>query len=322
MKWLKSKSVWLAVLALVCGLAASFAAKRYIGDELALEKARINPRQTMVDVVVAKSDLRAGDMLGSQNMAVRKVPAEFVSSVAVRPSKFDAYEGAKLANPLRAGEALLQSSVVGVDVATFSARVKPGVRAITIAVDEINSISGMLQPGDRVDLLFSTKNPLVGSGGAQQLKADITIPFMHNVTVLATGKQLRAGDDGKSQRQFSTITIEAETDQAQRLVVAQRSGKLTALLRNPEDRAPLTGRAMDLETLLQIKREVVAPAAPVGPQIIIGGTRQQDVPTQVKARAIEELARDTLSAPAASTATSSATNTPVTPVAMGGESRK
>ena len=64
-----------------------------------------------------------------------------------------------------------------------------GKRAITFPVDEINSISGMLQPGDKIDLIATIR----------QLNNDVTYPLLQDVQILATGTQLSPrDDDGKS----------------------------------------------------------------------------------------------------------------------------
>jgi pilus assembly protein CpaB len=150
---------------------------------------------------------------------------------------------------------------------SFSQRVKPGIRALTIAVDEINSISGMLQPGDRIDLLFSARLP--ERDGARGQGGEATLPLFQGLLVLATGRQVRAGvDERGAQRSYSTVTVEVEPEQAQRLVVAQRTGKLTAVLRNPDDPARMARQAMDLRQLLGV---APALAAREGPQLIVGG---------------------------------------------------
>jgi pilus assembly protein CpaB len=74
-------------------------------------------------------------------------------------------------------------------------------------------------------------------------------------------------------RHFTAITVEVSPSQAQELIVAQRTGKLTAMLRNPDDRQPLRPRAMDLNALLGLdppQGAVVFPRA-AGPEIIVGG---------------------------------------------------
>ncbi|MFP5407050.1 MAG: hypothetical protein ACLGHY_12190, partial [Gammaproteobacteria bacterium] len=60
--------------------------------------------------------------------------------------------------------------------------------------------------------------------------------------------------------------------QAQRLIVAQRSGRLTATLRHPDDRSPVRAAALDVGTLLGISRTQRAEPVPHrGPELIVGG---------------------------------------------------
>lgn len=109
---------------------------------------------------------------------------------------------------------------------TFSARVEAGHRAMTVAVDEINSISGMIEPGDTIDLIVSLDH--------QGKK--VTYPLLQSVLVMATGQ--RSVDDPKSgeRRQYSTVTLETTPLQAQSVISARETGRLTALLRNPADK--------------------------------------------------------------------------------------
>jgi pilus assembly protein CpaB len=178
----------------------------------------------------------------------------------------------RLAAPLRSGEQLVASAIVGGDNQAFSQRVKPGIRALTIAVDEVNSISGMLQPGDRIDLLFTARPPPDGDGGAQPPEA--TVPLFQGLLVLATGKQVRAGVDEQagsrsfSTRNFSTVTVEVEPEHAQRLVVAQRAGRLTAVLRNPDDPQRMSRKPMDVRQLLGVGGPSLDGQPP---QLIVGG---------------------------------------------------
>jgi pilus assembly protein CpaB len=250
---------------------AVFAAKNYLGQQVALEKARLQPNQAMVDVVVAKADLPRGSLIEASTMAVRSIPKAYAVSGSVDPDRFESYLGSKIALPMRAGEPLIAQSIEGADIATFSAKVKTGIRAMTVVVDEVNSVSGMLQPGDRVDLLLSVKPPAVTLNSPPA--PEVTAALMQDVAVLATGKQVRPGQgDNPQARTFATITIEVSPDAAQKLVVAQRSGKLTALLRNPGDRTPMSQAPLDLYGLLQISphRQIPQQVA-AGPELIVGG---------------------------------------------------
>ena len=161
----------------------------------------------------------------------------------------------------------------------FSSRVKPGIRALTISVDEINSISGMLQPGDRIDLLLTARPP--SANGRGEAEHDATVPLLQNLLVMATGRQVRPGaDENGDARSFSSVTVEVTPSQAQRLIVAQRAGRLTAVLRNPDDGMPMDAAAVDLRSLFpQPARPAVAPRKVVArqdrrPQMIVGGMGQ------------------------------------------------
>jgi pilus assembly protein CpaB len=255
--------------ALACGAVAVFAGKEYLAQQLEAERVRLSPKPARsVDVIVARHDLGKGDEVSARTMAVRRIPEEFASSSAIRPERFEGFNGMRLAVALRGGEQLLAAAIVGGETMTFSHRVKPGIRALTIAVDEVNSISGMLQPGDRIDLLFSARPP--GDVPGQQQAPEATVPLFQSLVVLATGKQVRAGTDERGgQRTFSTVTVEVEPEHAQRLVVAQRAGKLTAVLRNPDDPQRMVRKAMDIRQLLEVPTGAVAPSVP--PQVIVGG---------------------------------------------------
>lgn len=275
----------LFLAALACGGIAVVAGKGYLAEQLEAERARLAPKPARTrDVIVARHDLGKGDVVSAETMALRRIPEEYVSSSAVLPEHFDGFSGMRLAAPLRSGEQLVASSMVGGDNLAFSHRVKPGIRALTIAVDEVNSISGMLQPGDRIDLLFTARPPAEGDGRGQPPEA--TVPLFQGLLVLATGRQVRAGmDERGSARSFSTVTVEVEPEHAQRLVVAQRAGRLTAVLRNPDDPERMSRKAMDVRQLLGMR----SPAADAGalPQVIVGGLGR--VPTYPSA---EEAAPD------------------------------
>jgi len=309
---LRHRSLLLFALALAFGALAAFGARGYIAERLEIERARLLPKQATVEVVVARRDLDRGELVAPENMALREVPAEFLPGSAIRPERFEQFVGARLEQPMRSGEPLLMGAIRGADAGSFSSRIRQGIRAMSILVDEVNSVSGMLQPGDRIDLLFSVRPPVAAGQPPAQ---EVTATLMQDLAVLATGRQVRAStDEGGATRHFTAITVEVSPEQAQQLIVAQRTGKLTAMLRHPDDRQPLGARALDLNALLGIARpELPAPArasAP-GPELYVGG-RGTLVAMRVPATEAAEgaLAKDTAApwslhrfAPAAGAAT-------------------
>jgi pilus assembly protein CpaB len=222
-----SRSTLILVMALAMGALAAVAIHRYI-EGLAQDIEARGKAQRLRQVLVPKEDLAKGTPLTTQVVAVRDVPAEWVHSNAVAPEQFDRIENHRLAYPAVRGEALLWSLLEGQRAPSFSSRLSAGRRAITVPVDEVNSISGLLEPGDRIDLVASVRKN----------ERAFLFPLLQDVTVLATGTRAVAeGDARDGRRSFTTITLEARTDDAQRLLAAREVGKLAAVLRAPGDRA-------------------------------------------------------------------------------------
>jgi pilus assembly protein CpaB len=227
-------------VALAIGGLAAFAANRYLNTQVAAIEARAKGKTTLV--VVAKVDIARGVKLDNQNVAVRSVPNEYAHSVAVTPDDFPRIDGQALAYPVKAGEMILWGLMETQKAPTFSARVENGRRAMTVPVDEINSISGLLEPGDMIDLIAT-----VDQNGKK-----LTFPLLQRVHVLATGQRVIEDAAGEN-RHYSTVTIDTTPAQAQNLIVARDLGKLTALLRNPQDEQPIGADVNDLASLLGMK---------------------------------------------------------------------
>lgn len=243
-------------IALAIGALAAFAANSFLSKQVEAIEAR--GKGKMVNVVVAKVDIARGVKLDSQNVAVRGVPAEYAHSVAVTPDDFARIDGQPLAYPLKAGEMVLWGLLETQRAPSFSSRVESGRRAMTVPVDEINSISGMLEPGDLVDLIVTV------SQGDKKM----TFPLLQKVRVMATGQRSvddPAGGPGKS---YSTVTIDTTPAQAQSLIVARDVGKLTALLRNPQDDEAIGADSNDLASLLGMRGKPKAGAGGAPPRAV------------------------------------------------------
>ncbi|MEI6116567.1 MAG: Flp pilus assembly protein CpaB, partial [Burkholderiales bacterium] len=98
----------------------------------------------------------------------------------------------------------------------------PGKRAVTIPVDQISSLSGMLGPGDVIDLYVSFEHR-----GRR-----LTAPLLSEVQVLATGRQVASADEvaGAQPSEYATVTLETTSAEAVKLVAARQDGAITAVL--------------------------------------------------------------------------------------------
>ena len=239
LKRFKPSKTWVVLgVALVIGTLAAFAARSYLKTQMDAMEART--KGTTVKIVVAKKELKRGDKISSDTVAVREIPIDYAHSAAVTPTTFDRVDGQTLAYPLHPGEMLLWGLMEGKKVPTFSARVEVGHRAMTVPVDEINSISGLLEPGDLIDLVVTI----------DQKGKKLTLPLLQSVQVMATGQRSVDGAQEGERKHYSTVTIDTTPAQAKNVIIARDAGKVTALLRNPDDKRATRGGDADMVALL------------------------------------------------------------------------
>jgi pilus assembly protein CpaB len=92
----------------------------------------------------------------------------------------------------------------------------------------------MKRPGNFVDLVLLVAEP---SGNGQQV-----VPLLGRVKIVATGQILRGADDTALPTQqvpggasYTTVTVEVTPEESARIALAQQSGRIRAVLRNPND---------------------------------------------------------------------------------------
>lgn len=223
----------------------------------------------MQAVVVAAADLPAGTLLDAHRVAVRDMPSEWVPADALLPEDFEAAHGAVLGRAVRRGDPILAGFLQRQAVhQPFSSQLAAGRRAVTIPVDEISSLSGMLEPGDLIDLYVSFMHE----------QRRVTAPLLQGVRVLATGHQRSEHDAGEGYgRGYATVTLDASPEDAVRLVAARQQGSISAMLRHAGDALPATVQASgDLATLLGIAPQ--EPARPRDVPVIFGDRGPRAIP--------------------------------------------
>ena len=122
----------------------------------------------------------------------------------------------------------------------LASKLLPGRRALTIPVDDQSSISSMLKPNDRIDLLLS-----YDKGGMV-----VAAPLLQNVRVIATGDNVSTNYmvSGQSLDRYANITLDLSIDDVSRVTTALDLGRISAVLRNPDD-VSYTDKIISLETL-------------------------------------------------------------------------
>jgi pilus assembly protein CpaB len=261
------KGIWITALmvggALAAGGGAAYFAKSYISSQMRAEREQLHSQYQLVNVVVARADLAPGAVLSSQTAAVRDVPRTFLHADAIRSEQWSTIAGRVLTRAVRSGEPILDAHLAQGLAAGFSAQLPVGTRALTFPVDEEASIAGMLAPGDRIDLLFTTA----------AANESVTIPLLLGVPVIATGVRTQANEHALPDRlqsaPFRTITVAVTPTDAAKITLAQEAGRISVALRQLNDQTDTRIARITKSSLLRGDAPPGSPRPRI--QIILGG---------------------------------------------------
>src|SRR3954453_3851648 len=215
----RTRLLFIGLLALALGgLLSSFVFKT-------LQARTGHPQAPGVDVVVAANNLTVGARIEDRDLRLVRFPAESLPGGVFRSKTRVVGRGVVL--PISKGEFILPSKVAGENAGSgMPALIPPGMRAVSVRVNEIVAVAGFVLPGTRVDVLL-TGNP---TGGNEQQ----TTTVLENVAVIATGQRLEHNSAGDPQT-APVITLLVSPDDAQKLTLASSQGHIQLSLRNPLD---------------------------------------------------------------------------------------
>ena len=192
------------------------------------------PKEDTYEVLVADSDLPAGTFVKPQHIRWQRWPTDDVPESYVLRGQRTEEEmvGAVVRHGIAAGEPITDGAVVKPGDRSFLAAVlAPGMRAVSVPVTPTASNSGLIFPGDRVDLILTqTLISGDGSGGATRRVSETVL---ENIRIIAMGTE--TGDDpkeGKSHEKAKTATFEVTPRQAELVALLTELGKLSLSLRS------------------------------------------------------------------------------------------
>jgi pilus assembly protein CpaB len=212
-----------------------------------------------IPVLVAFIDIPIGVPVRDEWLTERTIPEAYVESRHIPSEMRREIVGLPLAQAVVAGEALLRSDLSPLSSASgnLSAVVPPGMRAITLPTTHTSTHTGLLQPGDRVDVLLT-----VGEFGNPQAGRNVVV--LQNILVLAYGLEVhreassdRSAEGSTSVTRSTNVTLQVTIDEAGLLTQARSpNGEIHLIIRNPADTAVSTTRVTDVqwEDLVDVTR--------------------------------------------------------------------
>jgi pilus assembly protein CpaB len=210
---------------------AGFGAVAWINLHPAVPPAATNPAASIdkVAVLTAARPLRAGtllkpDDLTTEQRAAKDIPAG--ARIDTEAARSDLL-GALIRRNLAKGEVVLSSDALNPGDRGFLAAVLgSGMRAVTVGVDAVSGLSGLVWPGDRVDLILTQSQEGNDVPASRRVSGETVL---HDVRVLAIDRQLIQGATSESpeSQAVRTVTLEVTPPDAERVVVATRLGHLS-----------------------------------------------------------------------------------------------
>lgn len=268
----RSRLLMIGALALAIGLLVSYAV--YTQMQAAAGKTNTG---SAAQVVVAANDIQVGTKLAASDVTTVTIPATAIPPGAFSTPAKILGRGAIL--PMNKGEFILPGKLAAVNAgAGLPSMIPPGMRAVSVRVNDVVAVAGFVQPGTRVDVM-ATGNQ--GPGGTQ------TSTVLEDVLVLAVGKSL---DRTSAEAQVApVITVLVSPGDAQRLALVSQEGRIQLSLRNPLDTKQGGISATRVSSLYpgetpevkvskpRVRKEVakVTPPAPYEVEMIRGNKREE-----------------------------------------------
>lgn len=120
----------------------------------------------------------------------------------------------------------------------LAGRVPDGFRAISLQTTDEIAVSGLIQPGDMVDILLVIRaDALSAPGFGGPAPSGEARTLLENIHVLAVGTEMTTqGDDTATSPTARTITFALSPEQISTFALARSLGSIYLALRNPGDR--------------------------------------------------------------------------------------
>lgn len=192
-------------------------------------------------VLVASEPLAVGSFVTPRALAWQDwpdvdVPSAYIVRGEAAPEDF---AGAVARRDLLPGEPVTEEVLVRPGERGFLAAVlEPGMRAVSVAIDEATGNAGLVFPGDRVDLVLTQRF----EGRDQEAGAASEI-VLQDARVLAVGQRLSPASAERElpDARARTVTLEVTPEGAKRVALAQQLGTLVLSLRSLAQEPPAAG---------------------------------------------------------------------------------
>ena len=221
-------------------------------------------------VIAAARALPVGTLLAEMDLIEMDIDEDALRSAHIPVDERmtpAALRGYAVREPLAADTPLTWSAIVGPGHTGFlAAALGPGTRAVTIRLGEGARFAGLIDPGDRVDVILTAKLRLRDGPDtvvARTILEDVRVVAVDR-RVLSTAEST-GGEEEVTRGEIVTATLEVSPEEANRLALGEREGTLALAVRSLEATRSGRGRTMQMNELISPPVAKTAPEKPPPP---------------------------------------------------------
>lgn len=227
-----------------CGLVAMLGVKQYLANKDGENEV------PMTTALVAATEIEFGSPLTELNTRLISVPAATCPEDAIVDMAQVKDKALKISRS--PGDMIRLSQLAEGQGKTV--RIPDGMKVATIPVDATTNHSGILQPGNRIDLLltYSVKQ----RGGRDKIEK--VAPILQYIEVFAVENQVFGAEgSGGENTKARNISLLVTDEQAMKLTLARRKGDLSTMLRSNSDKSEIDLTVLSEESLFGGREETI-----------------------------------------------------------------
>lgn len=242
---MKAKPVLLLVVALGCGLVAMLGVQQVMSGP--------KPKEEAVDetqVLVATQEIAPFSSLDDSNTKLMSVPSSALPDPDAVVTSRDEVLDKKLRGGASEGEYIYRSRLVDKNYSP-SREIPQGMRVVTVKVNATKSHSGLLRPGDRVDVVLTYK---AYRQGRQPVQRTVTILQYVEVFALDSERITTMRDAQGNEIKAKNVSLLCKPEHGNLLMLAEARGQLTLALRTGEDSQQANVKPVDDQIFEKISK--------------------------------------------------------------------
>jgi len=224
------KQILIIILALGAGIVATVMTAGYVQSRIEAERVvmsqQLDKKQQEFSQEQQRSQQQIDALVGQINNLSQQ--QEQIRQQAIAAAQQAAASAAAASSYPAEKEKIRKSSL--------ALRTPPGKRAVTVLIESLSAVGGLLDPGDFVDVIAQLNVPSKTAKGKEK-KDPVTVVIFQHLQILAINTNLDEKGIYDDQQAAPTlkITLAVAPQEAGLMAFAEKNGKLQLSLRSPTE---------------------------------------------------------------------------------------